>query len=217
MECTRVSIQFRRFGDGAYAGLPRDEVVRLAGELHQWLYEPGDATTADPEPIYTALVRRLVAKEVARVLPLHQPPQAELRCDYDCSHCEGDDDEEDAPRYATNTGLSLCARGTCPGVGQHLEHDEGPGCSGCTPLGCTDPQHGPVIDPEPHDVGIVDEPPYDPSIYDPVASASKPRLMTEVLPLRKAKCGECAHVRGEHMGGMCWGPECGCTSFTSTS
>ena len=33
-------------------------------------------TAADPEPIYTALIRRLVTEEVARVLPLHQTPQA---------------------------------------------------------------------------------------------------------------------------------------------
>lgn len=62
----------------------RGKVLSLYNALGAWLWpgETNTATLADPEPIYTALIRRLVTEEVARVLPLHQAPQAAVpeRC-----------------------------------------------------------------------------------------------------------------------------------------
>lgn len=68
-----------RTGELVTARLERGDILRLANALDTWLHnerEEAPSHAEDPEPIYTALVRRLVAEEVARVLPLHQSPQA---------------------------------------------------------------------------------------------------------------------------------------------
>lgn len=126
--------------------LERGDVRSLRDALNRWLDEqqrndpnpagrPAINSQRDvvvPEPIYTALVRRLVAEEVARVLPLHQSPQAALRCDYDCSHCHGDDEDDSsaAHEYATNTDTELCTTPGCEltklGMDRHAEHDPEP-------------------------------------------------------------------------------------------
>lgn len=178
-------------------------VRELRNYLTAWLDGPG---ASDPEPVYTALVRRLVTEEVARVLPLHLSPQADapsamLPSKSDpvvyCAHNDGctrkpklhweRDGGACAPLYqapmamAYDGAAGLCVTNGCTRfTGTHLEHDE---------------------DPEPHDVGIVDEPP------------AKPRLMAEVQLIRSWKCAGCIHSRGEHMGGMCWGPQCKCTQY----
>lgn len=48
----------------------------LIGALERWRSGTTSTPPADPEPIYTALIRRLVTDEVARVLPLHRAPQS---------------------------------------------------------------------------------------------------------------------------------------------
>lgn len=72
-----------------------------------------------------ALLRALVVEELTKVLPLHQSPQAALRCDYDCSHCHDDDADSPVHEYASNTGLALCVDPFCD-MGVHAEHDPEP-------------------------------------------------------------------------------------------
>lgn len=64
-------------GQNARIKLDAADVDKLWAFLNRWLNQ-GATPPADPEPIYTALIRRLVTEEVARVLPLHQAPQASV-------------------------------------------------------------------------------------------------------------------------------------------
>lgn len=109
--------------------LDRDAELRLYNALgaHLW---PGETNSAsiDPEPIYTALVRRLVTEEVARVLPLHQSPQATVAA------CTGRPECGCFTHTQERAYAGLCVREGCDrnvlGQTHHAEHD-----------------------PEPHDVG----------------------------------------------------------------
>lgn len=97
---------------------------------------------AAPESQYSGsvaetLVRRLVAEEVARVLPLHQSPQAAaLACECargvhshvfrPCPNCDCQAFPEPEPQHASNTGLVICEDLVCPQRGNHAEHDPEP-------------------------------------------------------------------------------------------
>lgn len=105
--------------DSIWTRLERGDVRNLRDALNRWLDEqqrndPNPAGRRAPaEPPYTSLVRRLVAEEVARVLPLHQSPQAAVH------------------EYATNTGLGLCTDTACTypfdhSAESHAEHDPEP-------------------------------------------------------------------------------------------
>lgn len=117
--------------DTATVRRDRDDVRNLRDALNRWLDEqqrndPNPAGRRAPaEPPYTALVRRLVAEEVARVLPLHQSPQAVLRCD-GTACCEPHPRDPAVREYATNTGLAFCADTDCDQAGTHAEHDPEP-------------------------------------------------------------------------------------------
>lgn len=95
-------------------------VDKLWARLGEWRNQ-GSAPT-DPELIYEALVRRLVAEEVARVLPLHQSPQAAVERLANALVVP----PEAVHEYATNTGLPLCIDHNCREVRDHAEHDPEP-------------------------------------------------------------------------------------------
>lgn len=102
------------------SALPRDRVRDLVDALNRWLDEqqrhdpnPAGSNTAPP---YETLVRRLVAEEVARVLPLHQSPQAAMVPDPDAEHGWAK-----APGFCTIDGCKLTVTTT-----DHLEHDPEP-------------------------------------------------------------------------------------------
>lgn len=112
--------------------IPRSDVLRLANALDLWLNSEGvrvSAPAEDQEPIYTALVRRLVAEEVARVLPLHQAPQAAV------PEPDAEAGWEEAPDFCTIVG---CER--FPKLGDHLEH--GPEPKEVVPVHCVWPNCG---------------------------------------------------------------------------
>lgn len=97
------------------SALPRDRVRSLRDALNRWLDEqqsrdpnPAGSNTAPP---YETLVRQLVAEEVARVMPLHQSPQAAMVPE---------------PQHASNTGLALCLDPFCTKPRDHAEHDPEP-------------------------------------------------------------------------------------------
>ena len=142
--------------------------------------------SAAPEPQYSgseaeSLVRRLVAEEVARVLPLHQSPQAAGYTAAPCSapllagqiladvHKECGyvwamhKRAEPGPQHATNTGLTICEDLVCPQRGNHAEHD-----------------------PEPQAVGHPEAPGID---------------WTDKSGVRYEYCTECGHSWGAHSWG----------------
>lgn len=121
--------------DGWRAGGIRLDPVaeeRLYAVLAERLGERDD--NLGPEPIYTALVRRLVAEEVARVLPLHQSPQATVRCaGTACCEPHPLDPQASVPEpdaeYGWLNGPDFCTIQGCdrfPKLGYHLEHDPEP-------------------------------------------------------------------------------------------
>lgn len=115
-----------------YVNLPRNRVRDLRDALNRWLDEQqrndpnpaGAGALAQPawvEPNprgpYHALVRRLVteevAKEVARVLPLHLSPQAAIQADpepQDVGHSEEPADSSRAARTARLNAQTYCDR-----------------------------------------------------------------------------------------------------------
>lgn len=106
--------------NASYVNLPRSVVRDLRDALNRWLDEqqrhdpnPAGSNTAPP---YETLVRRLVAEEVARVLPLHQSPQAAMVPDPDAEHGWAK-----APGFCTIEGCKLTVTTT-----DHLEHDPEP-------------------------------------------------------------------------------------------
>lgn len=174
------------FGKARAVGvrLDQDAQERLINALQE------HRRSAAPEPQYSGsvaetLVRRLVAEEVARVLPLHQSPQAAVRCrrcgaSPDGAHegCAGDQRacvyirpgdpgyaQLPVHEYASNTGLRLCTIPECntPGDAYHAEHD-----------------------PEPKAVGRPEAPGID---------------WTDKSGVRYEYCTECGHVWGAHSPG----------------
>lgn len=198
-EVHRGSLAFMvtRHSNEQTSALPRHRVRDLRDALNRWLDEQQsrdpDPAGRRPEPQYSGsvaetLVRRLVAEEVARVLPLHQSPQAALRCRRcgarpDGAHedCAGDiracqyirpsdpgyaqlpaeHRPQECPEYATNTGLSLCIDPGCSvPAATHAEHD-----------------------PEPQAVGHPEAPGID---------------WTDKLGVRYEYCGGCGHSWSRH-------------------
>lgn len=105
--------------------LDRAAALRLANALDMHLHQ--DDWNGEPEPVYEALVRRLVAEEVARVLPLHQSPQAAVERLANALIVP----PEAVHEYATNTGLALCTDTACTypfdhRAESHAEHDPEP-------------------------------------------------------------------------------------------
>lgn len=163
---TPISVRVSRTGTGPYAGLNRESVRGLRDALTRWLDDQQSQDTnaagltgwarwpADrslPEPPYEALVRRLVAEEVARVLPLHQASQAAVPA----CQCHDTEGNSILRQYATNTELPLCADPFCARTRDHAEHDpepkavghpDAPGIDWTDPLGlrscyCTECGH----------------------------------------------------------------------------
>lgn len=117
--------------NASYVNIPRGVVRSLRDALNRWLDEqqsrdPNPAGLR-PESVYSGsvaetLVRRLVAEEVARVLPLHQSPQAVGWVLPDRMR-----PQEPEPQHATNTGLRLCIDPGCSvPAATHAEHDPEP-------------------------------------------------------------------------------------------
>lgn len=173
--------------NASYVNLNPAAVNRLHAALGQWL--AGNNITmrsaVRPEPPYETLVRRLVAEEVARVLPLHQSPQAAVRCDGTACCTPRPMDPE--PQHASNTGLPLCTDPFCRQTTPHADHDPNycRGGYGCDP-DVIHPAFGPGCgrpDPEPKAVGHPEAPGID---------------WTDKLGVRYEYCTECGHVWGIH-------------------
>lgn len=134
---TPISVRVSRTGTGPYAGLNRESVRGLRDALNRWLdgqqsRDPNPAGLIGwarkqvdrplPEPPYEALMRRLVAEEVAKVLPLRPAPQAAVPA----CRCHDDEGNSILQEYATNTELPLCVDPSCAKSRQHAEHDPEP-------------------------------------------------------------------------------------------
>lgn len=141
---TPISVRMSQTGTGPYAGLPRQDVRDLRDALNRWLddQQSRDPNPADqnprsqdylgwarkqvdrplPEPPYEALVRRLVAEELAKVLPLHQAPQAAVPA----CQCHDTEGNSILRQYATDTGLPFCVDRSCAKPTAHAEHDPEP-------------------------------------------------------------------------------------------
>lgn len=190
-----------RTGDSAVGvRLDRDAVRRLVTALIAW--ETGGTA---PEPVYPAdsmygqLIRKAVAEEVARVLPLHQAPMAQ---DLRCKVCQAALTDEDVADVCSDRCAATASRiGTYDpephDVGHPVYEDARPLFAPGTKeyyekvLGRSDAE-----DARPH----------------PVNTDPAPGFLGATLPVGPVRCGGCGHGWNDHTVGVCWGAggACGC-------